>query len=98
MPTTVSAFTYPEEFVKRVKEEFPDWDELHKLLDANDEFAGRLLDDNSNGKIEPEDVVQAISQNDAEGLQKLKDEAEKIILRKGLYAEWLRIYRAWKGW
>lgn len=54
---------YPAEFVARAKSEYPDWPELHKALDANSEFVGRYLDDNSSGGIAPKVVSSMIAKD-----------------------------------
>ncbi len=38
---------YPEDFVKRVKKAYQNWDRLHKVLDIGSTMVGRYLCDNT---------------------------------------------------
>ncbi len=91
MPSAEERVAYTDEFIERVKTQYPHDERLHRLMDDGAFFAGRYLDDFSNGRIDPKDVVAAVeaSENgDEELLQKLKSDAEDLIRREELYKEW----------
>lgn len=79
---------YPAEFVKRAKAEYPNWAELHKALDGDNEFVGRYLDDSSQGGISPDEIVKLIDQNK---VQELRQKADQLIRRRKLYGDWYDI-------
>ena len=73
---------YDEDFIKRCKEAFPDWEELHIKLDKGSYFVGRYLDDSSSQSISIRTVLQS------ESLEDLKKEANKLLVKGKLYVEW----------
>lgn len=81
---------YPDEFVAKVKAEFPDWRQLHDRLDAGDDFVGRYIEDNSHFDMKAADIVKAFN----EGRQdEVKKAAEKCVRRQKLYSEWGKLRR-----
>ena len=70
---------YPEEFKKRVKEVYPDCEELHRKLDFGDDFIGIYLYNGS--KSNSEDVFL-----NASSLNKMQE-------KMNLYNEWLKLER-----
>ncbi|MFA6270434.1 MAG: hypothetical protein WC657_04480 [Candidatus Paceibacterota bacterium] len=76
---------YPADFVRRAKEEYPNWPDLHKALNSGNEFVGRYLDDSSQGGISPYEIVKLIDQNK---VQELRQKADQFIRRKKLYSDW----------
>ena len=76
---------YSEEFVEKVKAEFPDSESLHNLLDSGNEWVGRHLDDESRFTMKPEDVDKAIRDGESEGVIKAVERGERIYT---LYVEW----------
>ena len=82
---------YPPEFVAEVKQMFPDEKRLHELLDANEYFAGRLLDD-ARQNISPTRVLKALEQGPA-GLVELQQLALRLKRIAELYEIWGDIVR-----
>lgn len=81
---------YPKEFVKKVKREYPDWQDLHEALDAGNDFLGRLLDDSRHFAMKAEEIIAAFE----EGCEyKVKRAAEKAVRRTKLYVEWGELYK-----
>lgn len=85
---------YPPEFVAEVKEMFPDEKRLHELLDANEYFAGRLLDD-ARQNISPTRVLNAFEQGPA-GLAELQQLALRLKRIAELYNMWGDIVDSYK--
>lgn len=79
------AVKYPKEFVDAVKEEYPEWQELHRALDAGEETVGEYLAQESSRVISPDHVVALIDQGKVE---QLKAEAQKLIRGRQLYTSW----------
>ncbi|MBU3925350.1 hypothetical protein KJ854_05475 [Patescibacteria group bacterium] len=76
---------YSEEFVAKVKAEFPDWADLHKHLDAGSDFVGRYLDDSRGFSMQPEDIVKALEGGEQDKVLEAAKKADRI---GKLYAEW----------
>jgi len=81
---------YPKSFTERVKAEFPDWEAIHKNLDAGSSIVGRYLDDSRYFGMRPADIVAAFNEGRQE---EVKKEAEKCVRREKLYAEWSKLYK-----
>jgi len=81
---------YTEDFISRIKKEYPNYTNLHKHLDNGSEMVGRYLND-SFGMITENDVMLAIS------LEELRGKAIGIKRKKELYVEWFKMYRAENG-
>lgn len=78
---------YPEDFKTRVKNAYPNWEELHRRLDSGDYFVGCYLDDSSSSAISLATVLAATSLEELQN--KAKAEQEKVEL----YNEWCKLYR-----
>ena len=79
---------YSEEFVAKVKAEFPNLTYLHEHLDAGDDFVGNYLDDSRSCSVKPGDIVKALEGGEQEKVLVL-EAAKKADRREKLYAEWL---------
>ena len=79
---------YPKEFVDAVKKELPCHTSLHKALDEGSDIVGRILDESSQGSIEPNHVAYMIEQG---RYTELRAEAEKLMRLRKLYRQWLDI-------
>lgn len=77
---------YSEDFKARVKEVFPDWDEMHEALENGSEWVGRYLDDSRGFSMKPENIVKALEGGNQEEVLKAAKRADKI---GKLYGEWL---------
>jgi GTPase Era involved in 16S rRNA processing len=78
---------YTQEFVDKCKNEYPDWDYLHELLNKNDESVGNYLaNDFQSYYIYPYMIVQS------NNFEELKEMAAKYLRREEIYLEWLIIY------
>jgi|GEM_PF-1314385 len=76
---------YSADFIAKVKEVFPDWTDLHRLLDSGSEWVGRYLDDNRGFSMKPGDIVKALESGDQEKVLEAAKRAKKI---DELYGEW----------
>jgi len=79
---------YPEKFVQRVKEAYPGFDALHEALDNGSMLVGRYLDDSRTLEMSNVAIVVAVHRGEQE---KVKQAAQRGILREALYRWWLRI-------
>lgn len=80
---------YPEDFKKRVKEMFPDWENLHRNLDCGSIYVGQIL--YADFSIPIDTILAATS------LDELQDTAKAIKKRKELYSEWCKLYDEYKS-
>ncbi|GBE16898.1 hypothetical protein BMS3Abin15_00722 [bacterium BMS3Abin15] len=84
---------YPADFVKAVKDEYPDWELLHKYLDEESDSVSLCLDDARKLSMSPDDIVLAFK----EGLQSdVLEAAETAVRREKLYRWYNEIYSDWK--
>lgn len=80
---------YPKEFIERVKEEYPDWGELHESLEQGTIFVGQYLKDKVGFEMSATQIVIAFN----EGRQReVKEAAERCVRREKLRDEWAKIY------
>jgi len=77
---------YPEDFKKEVKELYPGFPEIHKLLDNGGTFLGRYLDDSSSSSISIKDIL------DVTNLKDLQERARKMQRKVKLYIKWCQLY------
>lgn len=81
---------FPPEFISRVKKGFPEAEVLHRLLDAGDIYANRVLGDIADQVIKAADVVVIEMQTgeiDRKRAKVLVERAKKILLAKSLHRE-----------
>jgi len=79
---------YPEDFIKEVKEVYPDSPDMHRLADEGQYFLGRYLDDSSGGGIPLDTVLTALT------LEELQVKARTEKRKINLYRRWSEIARA----
>ena len=77
---------YPEEFKKKAKRLYPKWNKLHEMLDSNQTFVGRYLDDGRSSTMSLNKILSAKS------LDELQNEARVELERNQLYIEWCELY------
>jgi hypothetical protein len=78
---------YSQDFINKVKSEYPDWEYGHKLLDNNDESLGNYLaHDFQSYYVYPHIIIQS------NNFEELKEMAAKYLRREEIYLEWLAIY------
>lgn len=53
---------YSADFVKKVKTAYPDWKELHVVLEKGSDLVGRYLDDSRHFSMSPAEIVEAFEQ------------------------------------
>lgn len=82
---------YSEDFVKKVKAVYPDWEDLNEALAKGSEFVGRYLDDSRHFSMSPAKIVEAFEQGREQDVLKAAKEAYE---RAKLYAEWNNLYQA----
>jgi len=73
---------YSNELIKEVKECYPDYQEMHRLVDEGNSFLGRYLDDSSGGGIAIDTILTALS------LQELQDKARIEKRKSNCYKLW----------
>lgn len=83
---------YPEEFVKKVKTEYPDQKDLHEKLETGDFRVGNYLSEKSHLDMDDAEIIRAI---DEERYEDVKKDAEKRTRRKKLYVEWQNLQAGW---
>jgi len=76
---------YPEDFIKEVKEVYPDSPDMHRLADEGQYFLGRYLDDSSGGGIPLDTVLTALT------LEELQVKARREKRKVNLYRRWCEI-------
>ena len=76
---------YSEGFKKRVMEEYKGQSTIKELLDRNEYFLGRYLDDGSSNTIYYKTVIEMLEKGEADKLLALAKGMQK---RLDLYAEW----------
>ncbi|MFH1956417.1 MAG: hypothetical protein ABIJ28_02105 [Patescibacteria group bacterium] len=82
---------YSKDFVKKVKAEYPDWEDLHNALATGNTFVGRYLDDSRYFEMSPAKIVEAFEQGRE---QDVLEAAKKVDRREKLYGEWSDLYQA----
>ena len=81
---------YPEDFKKRVKEAYPNFEQLHCDLDnGEDEAVGKFLDKRSD--LLSISIYIILDATSLEELQKMARENQKKLK---LYGEWCELYDA----
>ncbi len=78
---------YPENFKKRVKEVYPDWEELHQALERGDRSVGSCLDSSELTGISLNAILEATS------LEELQKQARAQQEQIELYGEWVRLFK-----
>ncbi|OGB73644.1 hypothetical protein A3K24_02265 [candidate division Kazan bacterium RIFCSPHIGHO2_01_FULL_44_14] len=90
----VKPLVYPVDFIQAVKDEFPDWKELHQSLNSNGVIVGRYLDDSQQGGgITSEELIEALDAGGTgtDAMSKLRQKAEQHIRRQKLYVWWSKL-------
>lgn len=82
---------YPEDFVKRVKAEYPTWELMHTHLDRGNEIVGRYLQDSSDFEMFASDIIKAFAENRSADIF---EAAQRSEYRQALYAEWCKLWEA----
>lgn len=80
---------YQEDFKQRVSKALENNPNVNRLLDSNSEMVGRYLEDSSQGRISPEEIVEAI---ESKNLEPLYNKAKNLMEIKALYDEWQNTY------
>lgn len=73
---------YTQELIDKVKEMYPNSQEMHQLADTGNAFLGRYLDDSSHGGISIDTVLLATS------LDELQKTARVMKKKVELYRMW----------
>jgi hypothetical protein len=79
---------YPPEFIQRIRSEFEDDTGICSAVDSGSYILGKYLAVEASKQMLPEDVITAFENSRQE---KILRNAETIIRRKALHADWLRI-------
>ena len=87
---------YPEDFAERVRQEFPDDQDLliqGLLIALRDDLVilGRYLDNAQSFSVRPSTIVRLFAQGRE---RELLEAAEQALRRQTLYREWGRLYNA----
>ena len=75
--------TYSKEFIREVKELYPDYPTIHKLVDTGDKFLGNYLN-GSYGGVPIDFVLTALT------LEEVQNYARIEKRKKNLYEKWLK--------
>jgi len=87
--TALFKIDYPEDFIKRVKHEYPNIPELHQKLDEGSVWVGLMLQKEISISMRPSDIVKTFKEGHADEIKKT---AEQAIRREALYKEWDGLY------
>lgn len=79
---------YSEAFVKKAKELYPDWVDLHYYLDKNDKVVGRMLEQ-SRGLSLDEDMIISLFRNNKQ--EKILQAAMRAQAKRAIYNEWVEL-------
>ncbi|MDD5749452.1 MAG: hypothetical protein PHO91_01535 [Patescibacteria group bacterium] len=85
-PKTEGESGYPQDFIERVKAEFPDSEKLHQALEAGSDIVGRYLNDYMNDSLRPENIANTLKEGRQ---QEILEAAEKATRIQELYKEFL---------
>jgi hypothetical protein len=81
---------YPKEFIEKCKAVYPTWTQLHELLEAGNDFAGRFLDDSQHSaKVSTKEILEAKT------LEEIQVKAKIVQAKTDLYSEWGKLRRGW---
>lgn len=81
---------YPEDFIKKVKDFYPNNVALHELLEKGDPHVGSLLEEDGNILFQAKDIVEMFSDGRE---NKILEMAKKVMVQKELYLEWHEIFQ-----
>lgn len=73
---------YSQEFIREVKELFPNSSDMHRHAEQGNEILGRFLDDSSAGGISVDKILLATS------LEEIQKEARILKRKSELYNKW----------
>lgn len=80
---------YPKSFIKKVKEIYPDWKDLHSAIDLRKrKKVGEMLDNASNFQITYDEIIDLFR---SERQLELLNRANRAKERKNLYLHFLKI-------
>ncbi len=82
---------YPEDFKNRVKEVYPNWEELHRGLDIGESLVGERL---YNSALQASNSISINTVLAATSLEELKKEAEAADVKMNLYREWRKLFES----
>lgn len=77
---------YTDEFVKKVMDLYPDWEDLHFQLKQNSKMVGRYLGDAMGFSLD-EDQIISLFRNKKE--HKILEAAKRAQAKRNLYREWV---------
>jgi len=83
---------YTKEFIEKVKAEYPDRKDIHRMLDMGDIRVGNELAKKIHLDIDDAEIIRALDEGRYEDVKKA---AEKRIRLKQLYAEWRNLQAEW---
>ncbi len=86
---------YPEDFVARVKTEFPDSPALYDALDNGNILVGTYLQDSANFSVGSGEIIAAFGPDGSQLKNELLARAERSSRINKLYQEWSDIYEKW---
>jgi hypothetical protein len=84
---------YPDDFVTRVKAEFPDWALMHEYLDANSLDVGQRIFDSSDFNMKPDDIIKAFAGGKSEDVLAAAEKSKRL---KALLEEWRKLVKDWE--
>jgi len=81
-------FKYPESFVAKCKEVYPDWEDLHYQLNLNSRAVGNILERGVGFSLD-EEMIISLFRNKKE--TKILEAAKRAKLKRDLYREWTEV-------
>jgi hypothetical protein len=79
---------YSDDFVKRVKDEYPKRGDVIRAVEKGEYGLGKLLQEGSVHQMAPEEIVRCFHEGEEDLI--LKD-AQAVIRRRILHADWMRM-------
>ncbi|MEA1936516.1 MAG: hypothetical protein U9N04_00150 [Patescibacteria group bacterium] len=80
---------YSEDFIERVKAEFPPSSSIYEALDSGNEWVGRFLDEERHFPMTQKDIDKAIQDGNAEEvIKEITKAIERADRINKLYCEW----------
>jgi hypothetical protein len=86
----MSDAVFPPAFLERIANVYGKRSDIHRMASDGNRFAGRLMDDASQGGLDAKLVAEMIADGEAE---RLREVAEGKLAKRAIYQEFLYRYR-----
>lgn len=78
---------YPQDFVRKIKSEYPDHKSIHSAVDSGAYILGKYLAEEATKQMTPEAIIVAFGKSHE---NYVLENAKTIIRRKALHVTWLK--------